>query len=96
MANKLAVAGPGSKFQVEEAKPAGFWAGLWHGMIMPITFIVSLFNADVRIYETQNTGKAYDFGFVLGASAALGSGKQGFHVEVNGKDEAPEDDQDDA
>lgn len=91
MANKLAVAGPGSKFRLEDAKPAGFWAGFWHGMIMPITFIISLFNADVRIYETHNIGKAYDFGFVLGASAAFGSGNKGIHVEVNGEDEESED-----
>lgn len=91
MANKFAAAGPGSKFQEPEAEPAGFWAGLWHGMIMPITFFISLFYPDVGIYETHNVGKAYDFGFVLGASIAFGSGKKGVHVEVNGKDKEPED-----
>jgi len=74
MANILAVAGPNSKYQVADAPPAGFWAGLWHGLICPITFIVSLFNPGVRIYETHNRGRWYDFGFLLGASAALGSG----------------------
>jgi hypothetical protein len=29
---------------------AGFWLGVWHGLISPITFIVSLFNNQVRIY----------------------------------------------
>jgi hypothetical protein len=28
----------------------------------------------VRIYETHNRGRLYDFGFLLGASAALGGG----------------------
>lgn len=95
MANKLAVAGPGSKFQAPEGEPAGtnhrsagFWAGLWHGAIMPITFFISLFNPDVRIYETHNKGRAYDFGFVLGASVAFGGGKKGVHIEVGGKEEA--------
>lgn len=96
MANKLAVAGPGSKFREEDAAPAGFWAGFWHGMIMPITFFISLFNPDVGIYETHNTGKGYNLGFVLGASAAFGSGKKGVHIEVNGDDEDDEDQEDDA
>lgn len=74
MVNKLAVAGPDSKFKQPDAEPAGFWAGFWHGMICPITFIVSLFNPGVRIYETHNNGKWYDFGFVMGASSAFGGG----------------------
>jgi hypothetical protein len=71
-ANILAVAGPGSKYQLSGAQPAGFWAGLWHGIISPITFIVSLFNLRVRIYETHNRGRLYDFGFILGISSAFG------------------------
>jgi hypothetical protein len=72
MANILAVAGPNSRYQVVGAHPAGFWDGLWHGLIMPITFIVSLFNAGVRFYETNNNGKWYDFGFLIGVSGSLG------------------------
>ena len=73
MANKLAVAGPNSGFKAPDAKAAGFWAGFWHGLISPITLIVSLFNKDVRIYETHNSGVGYDVGFILGASASLGA-----------------------
>ncbi len=90
MANKMAVAGPGSKFRAPEVKPAGFWAGFWHGLIMPITFLISLFNSDVGVYETHNTGKGYDFGFVLGASAAFGGKQKGIHIEADGKDDATE------
>jgi polyferredoxin len=72
MANILAVAGPGSKYRLPGAGAAGFWAGLWHGLICPITFIVSLFNSNVRIYEVNNRGRWYDFGFILGASCAFG------------------------
>lgn len=89
MANKLAVAGPGSKFREPDSEPAGFWSGLWHGMIMPITFFVSLFNQDVGIYEIRNTGKGYDFGFLLGASIAFGGGQKGVHIEVDHKDQEP-------
>lgn len=45
---------------------AGFLAGLWHGIIIVITFIVSLFNDTVGIYEVNNTGWAYDLGFLIG------------------------------
>jgi len=77
MANILAVGGPNSRYQETGAKPAGFWIGLWHGLICPITFIVSLFKPGVRMYETNNRGRLYDFGFLLGASSSLGgSGSQ--------------------
>jgi hypothetical protein len=84
MANILAVAGPGSKYQNSGAQPAGFWAGLWHGIISPITFIVSLFNPRVRIYETHNRGRLYDFGFIIGICGAFGgSGQQtGRHLST--------------
>ena len=72
LANILAVAGPNSTYQKPGAHPAGFWAGFWHGVILPITFFVSLFNPGVRIYETHNRGRLYDLGFVLGASGSLG------------------------
>jgi hypothetical protein len=74
MSNILAVPGPGSKYSVAGANGAGFWAGLWHGLIAPIVFFVSLFTAKVRIYETNNTGRWYDCGFLIGASIAFGGG----------------------
>lgn len=74
MANALAVAGPNSKYSAPGADSAGFLAGFWHGLISPIVFIVSLFVEGVRIYEINNKGLWYDFGFLLGASAALGGG----------------------
>ena len=57
-------AGGDARFDVA---PAGFWAGLWHGFISLVTFIISLFNDKVDIYELNNKGKLYDLGFVLGA-----------------------------
>ena len=45
---------------------AGFWKGLWHGLIYPVTFIISLFTDNVNIYEVRNNGNWYDFGFVAG------------------------------
>jgi hypothetical protein len=69
MANALLVAGPNSKYKQPGANAAGFWAGLWHGIIAPITFVISLFAVGVRIYETNNNGRWYDFGFMLGIGA---------------------------
>ncbi|POH63854.1 hypothetical protein C3B59_10750 [Cryobacterium zongtaii] len=51
---------------------AGFWLGLWQGFISPITFIVSLFNAEVNIYEVRNDGNFYNFGFMIGVAIAFG------------------------
>ena len=81
MANVLCVAGPGSKYQLPGARPAGFWAGLWHGLIAPITFLVSLATVNVRIYEKNNRGRLYDFGFLLGVTAHAGNaaGQNGVH-----------------
>jgi hypothetical protein len=53
---------------------AGFWLGLWHGIISPVTFIISLFTEDVSLYEVHNDGNWYDFGFVLGAGILFGGG----------------------
>jgi len=53
---------------------AGFWLGLWHGLISPVTFIISLFEKQVRMYEVHNNGAWYNFGFVLGAGLFLSGG----------------------
>ena len=53
--------------------PAGFWHGLWHGVIVVVAFIISLFSDSVGIYELNNSGGWYDFGFVLGI-VLIGSG----------------------
>lgn len=50
----------------------GFWWGLWHGIILPVTFIVSLFTDTVSIYDVNNNGNWYDFGFVLGLALFSG------------------------
>jgi len=50
----------------------GFWKGVWHGFIAPITFIISLFSDHVRIYAYPNSGRWYDFGFMSGISGFSG------------------------
>ncbi len=70
------VAGPNEleKKPNNEGKIAGFWKGLWHGLIAPITFIISIFTKEVRFYEVHNSGFWYNFGFVLGAGLFLSGG----------------------
>ncbi|MFY9814657.1 MAG: hypothetical protein WCF70_05880 [Dehalococcoidales bacterium] len=58
-------------------KTAGFWWGLWHGIISPVTFIISLFNKHVNIYDVYNDGNWYNFGFILGVLIIFGGGGQG-------------------
>lgn len=56
---------------------AGFWLGLWHGIIAPVTFVISLFTDEVTIYEVHNSGNWYDVGFFLGFGVLLGGGASG-------------------
>ncbi len=57
--------------------PAGFWLGLWHGIIAPITFIISLFSDNIGVYEIYNSGTWYDLGFLLGVGGVFGGGMKG-------------------
>ena len=47
-------------------------AGLWHGIIAPITLIISFFNSDVQMYEVHNAGSEYDLGFLIGVALVFG------------------------
>ena len=58
---------------------AGFWAGLWHGMICPVAFVISLFNHGVSMYEVHNSGWPYNLGFLFGASMCFGGAGRGSH-----------------
>jgi hypothetical protein len=51
---------------------AGFFSGIWHGWIAPLSLIVGIFDHDVRIYEPFNTGWWYDFGFYIAVIAGFG------------------------
>ena len=57
-----------------EGKIAGFWKGIWHGFIAPVTFVISIFSKSVRLYEVHNSGFWYNLGFVLGAGLFLQGG----------------------
>jgi hypothetical protein len=53
-------------------EPAGFFSGLWHGWIAPVSLIVGFFRPDIRIYETFNTGWWYDLGFYIAVIGGFG------------------------
>lgn len=55
-------------------EPYGFFGGLWHGIISPISFFGSLFFDGIDMYAKNNNGGWYDFGFVLGAGILFGGG----------------------
>ena len=63
--------------QFTQENPAGFWYGLWHGVISVISLIIHIFNENVAVYEINNTGGWYDFGFLLGV---IGIWSGGSHV----------------
>ncbi len=58
--------------QPTTTEPAGFFMGIWHGWIAPIALIVRLFNPDIRIYETNNTGWWYEAGFYIAIIGGFG------------------------
>ena len=66
--------GCAANHEMYEAEPAGFWAGLWHGLILLVTFIINLFTDSVGIYEVNNSGAWYNFGFLLGVMMSFGHG----------------------
>jgi hypothetical protein len=74
----LTACAPGSnsleKTANADGRTAGFFFGLWHGFISPVTFIISIFSKHVRLYEVHNSGTWYNFGFVLGAGLFLSGG----------------------
>jgi hypothetical protein len=54
------------------ARPAGFFWGIWHGWIAPVSLIIGLFDRGIRVYEACNTGWCYDFGFYIAIISGFG------------------------
>ena len=52
--------------------PAGFFWGVWHGWIAPVSLIIGFFDPDIRIYELHNTGHWYDVGFYVALLGGFG------------------------
>lgn len=54
------------------ADPAGFWSGIWHGWVAPVSLVWGLLDPAVRVYEAQNTGWWYDFGYYMAIISGFG------------------------
>lgn len=51
---------------------AGFFWGIWHGWVAPVSLIIGLFNRDIRVYEIYNSGWWYDFGYYMAVISGFG------------------------
>ena len=70
----LIVSGCADTIPIEiKVTPVGFWYGVWHGMILPFSWIGSLFDDSIAIYAVYNNGGWYDFGFFLGIGGLASS-----------------------
>lgn len=47
---------------------AGVVQGLWHGIIAPVTLLLSFFNESIQMYEVHNNGSEYNLGYLLGVA----------------------------
>lgn len=62
---------PGDGKNTQE-RPAGFFTGVWHGWVAPISLIGGIFNKELRVYEVNNTGWWYDLGFYMAIISGFG------------------------
>jgi hypothetical protein len=67
----LSACAPGTTSHTEQKK-AGFLWGIWHGWIAPVSIIWQIFNPAVRVYEVNNIGWWYDFGFYIAILGGFG------------------------
>ena len=50
---------------------SGVLAGIWHGIISPVTLVMSFINPDVQMYEVHNNGSQYNLGFLIGVAVVF-------------------------
>jgi hypothetical protein len=70
-ASTIQLSTPGPNPELNEAGPngvAGIAQGLWHGLIAPVTLVLSFFNEAIQMYEVHNNGKEYNLGFLIGVA----------------------------
>jgi hypothetical protein len=68
----LQINAPGPNSLVNQADTrghvAGILLGIWHGIISPVTLVISFVNSSVQMYEVHNDGSPYNLGFMLGVA----------------------------
>jgi len=48
-----------------QGRVAGILTGIWHGIISPVTLVVSFINPNVQMYAVHNDGSPYNLGFMI-------------------------------
>ncbi len=51
-----------------DGRVAGIITGIWHGIISPVTLVMSFINSKAQMYEVYNNGSQYDLGFLIGVA----------------------------
>lgn len=59
------------QWQYSNYQPAGFWSGIWHGLLAPWSLIARWFIDDIGMYAFNNTGWFYDFGYLIGGTLSI-------------------------
>ena len=62
---------PGNE-KYEVIQSAGFLSGVWHGWLAPLSLILSFFTRNIHMYEVNNVGFWYDFGFYMAIISGFG------------------------
>ena len=55
------------------SNPAGFFTGIWHGWLAPVSLVFSFINDKYAIYESFNTGFTYDLGYYMAIISGFGT-----------------------
>ncbi len=63
---------PGNARYGAMGTPAGFFSGIWHGWLAPLSLILGFFNDNIHIYESHNTGWWYDLGYYMAVISGFG------------------------
>ena len=78
MANLFWIAGENSKYQQKGGKRAGFFAGIWHGVMAPVTIMIQFAGyyapllSGVSFYELHHKRIRYNVGFILAVAWLYG------------------------
>ena len=71
---EVSVPGPNPLAKTADANnhTAGVLLGIWHGIISPVTLVLSFVNPELQMYEVHNDGSPYNLGFLLGVAIVFG------------------------
>ena len=57
----------------DERPPSGFFRGIWHGWIAPISLVLQFVDRDYRMFDPYNNGFAYEIGFYMAVISGFGT-----------------------